>query len=627
MNEHDISRRNFLKGAGVAAGAAAVAGLAGCTSGGAASASAAASASEAEEASASSAEAAEASAAASETAQATPAAATAGGVDEFMAPGVRATATLENAEPIPPVDAPASWTAEVDFVVVGTGGGGLAASLLAVESGASVITIEKEDIPGGATQHANSIGNVAGTGRAQIEAGSAQPEAPYDRAKFLRWIEPQYQFTIDDDLMGNVVEAAGEALDWMQDHYDGLIFQGSYNDKTVAIDHNHKCLAARNITNKFYELGQDAGVDFHLNTACTALVVEGGRVVGVQAQGPEGEVYYRGEKGIILCSGGIGMNPDLMKKYIPSAYYACVCGGPMPFHTGECTRMALGVGAEMCGIDSWNGWESEPDNDTGYWKYFWGIRQLTQLGWLNIDKRGKRCNYYEFDQTYSFDPVFYQYQLPFYQNGQDRARFAVQASRMGHRAYAIFDGKFEDYMWDISNPPGGERRPTVPTDTIPEQDYFDTDWKVEFENALADGRIKQADTLEELAELLGLEPDVVVGAVDAWNKDCEAGEDSTNIVYPASETFLNPIVEPPFYGVKMGARMCLTGAGVRTDADLRVVDSAGKPIPGLYANFTTAGGIIGESKYGGGLQYSSVLGGQGLSWCSGYFAARTALAD
>lgn len=505
------------------------------------------------------------------------------------------------------------------------------AALLACEKGSSVIVVEKENALGGATQHANSIGNVAGTGRAQLEGGRPSFEGqpwPYDRAEFLRWIEPQYQFSIDDDLMGNVVEAAGEAIDWMQDHYDGLIYRGSYNDKCVAIDHQHKCLAARNITNKFYELGKEAGADFHFSCPCSALIQdEDGRIVGIKATSSEGDVYYKANKGVILCSGGIGMNPDMLKKYIPSAYEACVCGGPMPYHTGECTRMALGVGAEMTGLDSWNGWESELDNDTGDWTYFWGIRQLTQLGWLNIDCRGKRCNYYEFDQTYSFDPVFYQYRMPYYQAGQDRARFAVQASRIGHRAYAIFDSKFEDYMWKISNPAGGERRPTTPEDSIPEQSLFNTDWKVEFQNALDDGRLKQADTLEELAELLGLEPEVLTTAVGEWNDDCEKGEDTHNVVYPMSETFLNPIKEGPFYGAKIGARMCLAGAGLRTDEDLRVVDGVGKPIPGLYANFTTAGGIIGESKYGGGLQYSSVLGGQGLSWCTGYFAARTALED
>lgn len=598
-DESSVTRRGFLQGMGVVAAGSVLAGMAGCQP---------------------------ASGAGSGSGSDAPV-----GVyelDEHIAPGMRATPNLENAQPIPPENPPAEWSAEADIVVVGTGGGGLAAALLSREKGASVIVVEKESTPGGATQHANSIGNVAGTGRAQIAAGAGSPEAPYDRAKFLRWIEPQYQFNIDDDLVGNVVEAAGEALDWMQDHYDGLIFRGSYNDKSVALEGAHKCLAARNITNKFFELGQEAGAEYYFSTPCSALIVDGGRVVGIKATGPDGDLYFKASKGVILCSGGIGMNPDMLKKYLPSAYNACVMGGPMPYHTGECTRMALGIGAEMCGIDSWNGWESELDNDTGEWKYFWGIRQLTQLGWLNIDCRGKRCNYYEFDQTYSFDPVFYQYrELPYYQNGQDRARFAVQASRIGHRAYCIFDGRFEDYMWKISNPPLGERRPTVPTDPIPEQSLFDTDWRVEFGNALADGRLKQADTLEELAELLGLEADVVVSAVEHWNSDCERGEDTANVVYPMSKTFLNPIVEPPFYGAKIGARMCLTGAGVRTDEHLRVVDGAGKPIPGLYANFTTAGGIIGESKYGGGLNYSSVLGGQGLSWCTGYFAARTAMSD
>lgn len=49
-----------------------------------------------------------------------------------------------------PLDPPASWDREVDLVVVGTGGGGLAATTLAAESGSSVIAVEKEGTVGGA---------------------------------------------------------------------------------------------------------------------------------------------------------------------------------------------------------------------------------------------------------------------------------------------------------------------------------------------------------------------------------------------------------------------------------------------------------------------------------------------
>ena len=594
------SRRNFLKGAAALAAGAAAVGIAGCAptsesgSGEAASGSQAAST-----------------------------------VDENIAPGRRATATLENAQPIPPESAPDQWTDEADIVVVGTGGGGLAAALLARDEGKSVIVVEKMETPGGSTQHANIFVNLAGTGSEQKDFQFAMPEYPYDRGNFIRWVEPNYQFSVDDDLIGNMAEAAGECLDWMQGHGADLACIGAgYMPKVVAEGKMHKALSFREVTDKFYKLGQDAGAQFFLGTPCSALITDdSGRVIGIKATASDGDKYFKANEGVILCSGGIGMNPDLLKKYTPTAYQSIVMGGPMPYHTGECTRMALGVGADMSGLDSWCAWEAEMDNDTGDWTYFWGARQVTQLPWLNIDIRGKRCIFYEWDEFGSGDPVFYQKKtIPYYQAGEDRARAQTEASRIGHRAYCIFDGKFEDYMWDIANPPLGERRPIVPTDPVPEQNLFDTDWKVEFQNALDDGRMKKADTLEELAGMLGMEPDVLTAAVDRWNENCEKGEDPDS-VYPLAKRFLNPIKEAPFYGAKIGTRFGKSLTGLRVDADCRVLTAQGKPIAGLYANFTTAGGICGESTYGTSLINSSILGGNGLSWASGYLAAKTCVAD
>ena len=597
MKDHEtdsgfaVSRRGFLKGAAAITGGAAIAGLAGCKS--------------------------------------EPSGGQTAPVDEYKGPNYRATPNLENAQPIPPEAVPANWDREADIVVVGSGGGGLAAALLARDNKYSCILVEKEGESGGSTKHANMFGNISGTSNEQKAMGYTLLQSPYNRENFIRWIQPYYQFSVDNDLIANVAEAAGECLDWMQGHGADMLCVGpAYITKTFASGKVHKILAFKEITDRFEKFGTEAGVDFLFNTPCTALVAdESGRVVGIKAKNASGEMFIHAKKGVILCSGGIGMNPDLMKKYCPTGYEVAVMGGPMPYHTGECTRMALGVDADMSGLDSWCAWEAEMDNDTGDWTYFWGARQVTQLPWLNIDIRGKRCDFYEWDEFSSGAPVFYQKAtLPFYSAGEDRARMQTEASRIGHRAYCIFDGKFEDYMWEIANPRLGERRPTVSTDPIVEQNLFDTDWKVEFQKAIDDGRMKKADTLDELAGLLGMEPDVLKSAVKTWNDNCAKGVDS-GTAYPLTKRFLNPIVQAPFYGAKIGPRIGKTLAGLRVDEYCRVVNAKGKPIPGLYANFTTAGGIAGECTYGTSLINSSILGGMGLTWATGYLACKTCCAD
>lgn len=65
--------------------------------------------------------------------------------------------------------------------------------------------------------------------------------------------------------------------------------------------------------------------------------------------------------------------------------------------------------------------------------------------------------------------------------------------------------------------------------------------------------------------------------------------------------------------------------GVHVNADLQVLDASSHPIPGLFAGFTTAGGIVGEANFGGGLVNTSILGGCALSWANGYMATESAL--
>lgn len=592
--EHGLSRRGFLKGAGVVAAGAAGASLVGCApkaaDGGAASTAASAT------------------------------------VDEHIAPGVRATANLENAESIAPESAPSQWDKEADIVVVGAGGGGLAAALLARDKGCSVILVEKDATPGGATQHANFYANIAGTSAKQEEMHFALPMFPYERNTFLRWHEMCNGFSVENDVVGNVVEAGGECVDWMIGKGAALacIGVGYMPMSYVTNPKKHKSLTFREITDQFHQLGVQAGAEYFFSTPCSALVTdESGAVIGIKATAADGDMYVKANKGVILCSGGFGMNPDMMKKYIPSGYEACIMGGSMPSHTGEVTRMAMGCGADIAGFDSWNGWESEMDNDTGEWTYFWGARMITQLPWLNIDSAGKRCNFYEWDEFSSKDPRYTQASLPMFQAGQDRSRMQVQASRPGRRAYCIFDSKFEDYMFEIANEPRGERCPLTPDLEYNDTALFDPDWHVDFEAALADGRMKKADTLEELAEMLGLDPEVLKESVDQWNANCEAGEDSGTI-YPLNPDFLNPIVEGPFYGAKIGARLSMTLAGLRVDEKLRVCDETGKAIKGLYANFTTAGGLAGEGAFGTGLINGTPVGACGLSWATGYLACKNA---
>ena len=69
----------------------------------------------------------------------------------------------------------------------------------------------------------------------------------------------------------------------------------------------------------------------------------------------------------------------------------------------------------------------------------------------------------------------------------------------------------------------------------------------------------------------------------------------------------------------------MTLAGLLVDEKLRVCDAAGHAIPGLYANFTTAGDMAGYGAFGTGTINGIIVSGCGLSWAAGYLACKNAV--
>lgn len=533
------------------------------------------------------------------------------------------------ADPILPLDPPASWDREVDLVVVGTGGGGLAATTLAAESGSSVIAVEKEGTVGGATRHALGYVIFAGGSKLQNELGAAWPGPEFDPVASVNELGPYYQYSLNVPMYANVLVAGAECIDWMMEHKDVPLVgvPRVYFDKEVAEGRQNAVLGMNGTVNAMEAAALAAGAEIMLNTKCETLVVEDGVVVGIMAKDADGnEIYAKGAKGVVLCGGGFGMNRDLLKRYIPSCYEQALQGGPMPFHTGDTFRMGLGAGADYAGLNSFSCWEGGldeyyGDGDGSYWHYFWnGPRQLLTNPWLMLDKQCNRAPYfggYDFQEEYINQG---------FSNGEV-TNASAWMSLVGHGAYAVLDDNYEETLKIICNKKATDksRVPIEKDGTLIENNLVSDDWRQEVLDAIDRGAIKKADTLEELAEKVGLDPDRFVAAVKRWNEVCETGED-TDLAVPYNSEWLVPLKKPPYYCAKIGAMIGKTLCGLRVDENMHVLDADGNQIPGLYANFLTAGGIAGENSYGSQWTNTSLMGANGLSWCSGYLAAKSALA-
>jgi succinate dehydrogenase/fumarate reductase flavoprotein subunit len=131
--------------------------------------------------------------------------------------------------------------------------------------------------------------------------------------------------------------------------------------------------------------------------------------------------------------------------------------------------------------------------------------------------------------------------------------------------------------------------------------------------ALQSGYLQKGRTLRELAEKVGIDPAVFEQTVETYNRDARRGEDpqfkrgstAYNRYLGDPDHKPNPCVGPiergPFYAVKVVPGDLGTFAGLRTDADARVVDESGNAIPGLYAAGNDMASIMGGNYPGGGI--------------------------
>jgi 3-oxosteroid 1-dehydrogenase len=146
------------------------------------------------------------------------------------------------------------------------------------------------------------------------------------------------------------------------------------------------------------------------------------------------------------------------------------------------------------------------------------------------------------------------------------------------------------------------------------------------------GRLKQAGTIRELAEQCGIDPDGLEQTISTFNLHAANGEDPE---YGRGESAYNralgdpnrkvhpclgPIDEPPFYAVDVVPGDIGTCGGLLTDEHARVLGKDDQPIPGLYATGNSTATVMGRHYLGPGASIANTM-------IFGYVAARHATAE
>jgi len=440
-------------------------------------------------------------------------------------------------------------TFDADVIVIGSGLGGHAAVYSALESGGKVLWIEKNPVLGGSTAIATGTFPAVGT-QLQKEKGIED-----SNELFIQDINRIGHNKADQNILRFFVEKAAGVWEWFVnaglpvDTKRGPFFDPSHSSYSAARTYvptpNKSSMYTGVLYNKMQAYKDNLTI--LLGTKAEKLIVENGRISGVLTISDSGTVVYKA-KAVILATGGYGSNREIIAKYSPK--YAETMTVTLPFATGDGHLMAAEVGAQLVNMDYICAYFGGMPKGPG--QYAIGFGDLTSGaadGWKGdiwVNKRGERfINEDDSDE----DP-----------------REVALNEQPDLESVIIFDQGMVDMnkRFPISN---FEKRLV--------------------ENSFA---VKKADTIEALCAAFGLPYDQVKREIAATNADFTKGRADRFGKKPAAA-----FTKGPYYGILNRGTIFMTQGGIKTDIGMRVMDSEGRWIPGLYA----AGEVQGTAQWGG----------------------------
>ncbi len=524
-----------------------------------------------------------------------------------------------------------AWDEVFDVVVVGSGGGALTAALLARHGGASVLVVEKDRYLGGTT--AVSGGDMWIPNNRFV----ADKDSREDAIAYIRRLSDGRE--TDPSLVEVYVDTAPEAHEFLEAH------TGYRSEPHLSLDDYYSVIGdripgvrpfPRTVSAKPYpagaELGEraelinkgpwvppcevsfpeqrrgevgseelarreregwrakgggliaplfkallDLGVDVRTSTPAVELITDDDRaVVGVVIESTvdgEGRRRIGARKGVVLACGGFEWNPEMVKTYLG---YEVKPLTPWS-NTGDGHLMAMEAGARMGSMTTffsygviYDPWELGRDGNP--------LPQMMMglgAGSILVNKLGRRFmhggyTYNDFSHPFGF----YDQRYPGFVNKPP--------------AWVIFGARhFEHGV--MGSKPGIEMNLTGADGQEP------PDW------------VAVAESIRELADRIGVDPDALVSTVERYNEFADKGEDpdwsdpsQTHVLTGPETVEHRPILGPPYGAIQQWPGTIGTNGGCRIDADARVLGNRVPIIDGLYAAGNTSAAVLGATYPGGG---------------------------
>lgn len=480
-------------------------------------------------------------------------------------------------------------TVTADVVVVGAGNAALTAALSAHEAGAKVLVLEAAPRAerGGNSRFTGGIFRCAHAGLADLLPLVVEDSARWADSVAVDAYTPQWyaadlqaatQGRIDPQLQERLVDRSLDTVRWMAGK--GVRWEltvGKLIDPEKIPAGEQYVLppggALRShdegvgLMEDLFAAVERAGIDVWYDAPVLDLLTDGTACRGVVVKGPEGEVQVRGV--VVLAAGGFEANPQMRQRWLGPGWDLVKVRGSR-FNMGAVLGAALEHGAQPTG--HWGGCHAVPlDADA------------PPVGDLRLTDRMSRYSY----------------------------PYALLVNRDGQR----FVDEGSDQVWMTYAKTGQTIRAQPGAWAF---QLFDQKTLHLLESRYSTGVPVVADTLEDLAAQLGVDAAALGSTVAAFNDACPDGDfdafrtdglRAQPAGQPPKSNWAQRIDAPPFVAYPVTCGITFTYGGLRIDADGRVLDVAGRVMPGLLATGEITGGFFYHNyPAGSGLMRGAVWG-------------------
>lgn len=469
-------------------------------------------------------------------------------------------------------------TVECEVLVVGAGSSGCFAAAAAAEVGADTLLIDRfgHDMASGIRDTLAACGSSE-----QLVDG-----ADVDKQVAARYICDWSQGYARYSLAKLWADRSGETIDWYTNVLaeSGISFRHEIDEHQTSnyqyLDVGHSIQYTDNYTET---LAMDAVLDYaeghgltvRYETTMVKLEKDGsGRVTGIIAKNAD-DSYLRinASKGVILGCGGYSGNEEMMKALQPQSVEQTCVNYSKPGAKGDGIKACLWAGAIMDTTHTAMifdrgavkpDYAGEPGKASDGMMFWMGSQPF-----LKVNLKGERF----INEYLPYDMVLH-----------------AAASQPHHTYCTIWDSKYPEDCEKFAThgcsrlyPHVNGTAPVFPMETVIGMN----------EDLEEQGYIVQADTVEELAEKLGLPVDTFTATVEHYNELAANGEDTD---FGKESYRLSTLTEAPFYGVRQcGGYLICTMDGIQIDDNMHALDANYQPIPGLYVIGDMSGNYFSHS--------------------------------